>query len=130
MKSTGTMPRRRLTSGLYKAVALFFLAFTAFDLASPDICSEDIVGLPAHVFASTREAAERRNPVMSATTSDRTSDSPATHDEDCFCCCTHLIAPAVFRPAIFSPIVSQTSATCQLTMEPPSPGLFRPPRFV
>jgi len=128
---------RRVRTGIdriFRGVALLFLAFTFVDLASPEVCAEDIFGFPHSALTKAAAAADRApaNEARSSTSSlpsDRDSE-PSHTDEDCFCCCSHLVVTAHYSLA--GEELTNARYTAQslrrLASHPPNP--FHPPRPV
>lgn len=83
-----------------RVIAIFFLLFTVVDLATPHLCAEEM-GLQSVAFAmaigSTAEI------TINAARSEASSDShrnespvPIQGNEDCFCCCSHILPSKSF----------------------------------
>jgi hypothetical protein len=83
---------------LYRAVAVFFLLFTVFDLTSSWPCPED--GLENSFTQQSAQATQFLASLESPST-DQTDHQPGSNSEehDCFCCCTHLAPVEVIRVA-------------------------------
>jgi hypothetical protein len=70
---------------VYRALAIFFLVFTAVDLTFPSLCQ-------AEETAEVAQADAEKN--LSGPVKDAPPDQPVEHsdfEEDCFCCCSHVI---------------------------------------
>lgn len=119
-----------------RCVAILFLLYTAVDLAYPQICSEENFGEIAaseiSVFgASQSDVAASILSVSAGKGSQRNlPQERESRDEDCFCCCAHIVpgivfvSPIILEPKSVFPAQEQTSIT-QDKFEPP----FHPPRF-
>lgn len=125
---------------LYSWIALFFLLFTLADISSPRQCCEELGGLPD--FAA-RAATVNASAVAEATPSDEATYSianddsqptqpatPCSTDEDCFCCCSHVLPGLSFSMAVtqFKSPEADPQQDCLLT--PALRALYHPPRFV
>ncbi|HXD29503.1 MAG TPA: hypothetical protein VN643_00200 [Pyrinomonadaceae bacterium] len=120
---------------LVRVVALLFLFHAGVDLLFPQLCSEEPVNI----------AFQQSFPVCGETPNDETSvlvavslptdsgeDRPTdpTREEDCFCCCTHVMAsPGFVNPnnaELKLPTHSQPNSSI-LSAPPNNP--YHPPRF-
>ncbi|HZN11272.1 MAG TPA: hypothetical protein VFC61_06330 [Blastocatellia bacterium] len=107
-----------LTLGLLqRGLACFLLVFTfadvtIIDLVSPELCGEAAAGWPADADGTRPE-----------------SPAPDVTDEDCFCCCSHVIPAAHVEIASFN---QQPTAGAPrhfgLPSSPPR-DTFHPPRL-
>lgn len=114
---------------LRHGIAIFLLAFAFFDLMVVDMLSPELCGDEQAPFSSAcPETADE-----SAVT--RTHDSQPSQDphqspidEDCFCCCSHIIpSPNVDVAALNCPPRPDDPAITSLPSSPPR-GAFHPPR--
>jgi hypothetical protein len=128
--SSNTSRARTWVVCLSRGTALLLL-LTCVDMLSPQTCAEELFGFPAAVLAKAAAAERGASPgagvvsESSHTGEDSESDHP---DEDCFCCCAHLIVRAHFRLESEPP----ASVVCRpewlsLPVSPPHP-LYHPPR--
>jgi hypothetical protein len=126
---------------LYSLIAIFFVLFTFVDTSSPRQCCEELVG-----FATSAERAPTTNsdalneaarsdegtPVVAGSDSQPTKPTtpPSTEEEDCFCCCSHVLPGLSFTVAVlqFKSLEAEPQQDCLLTT--PLRALYRPPRFV
>jgi len=129
---------------LRRGVAIFLLAFAFFDMAVvdvffPQLCED---GQTSHSFTnpdkSTEKIAVGRSAgkiaaelaLISDYNSQRDQDShQSLLDEDCFCCCSHVIPSPHINVAAFN--IPQQLDGPVITSLPSSPPqrAFRPPRF-
>ena len=102
---------------LFTAAAVVLLLFTAGDLAYPAMCGEE-----GDVGAF---AAVQMSPTLSsASHAGNAADAAA---DDCFCCCGHVLAGAVFSVAVphgvelrrTSPSLQQAAFAPLVTFPPP-----------
>lgn len=123
--------RRSVVGLVYRLTAIFFLVFTLVDLTIPGVCAEEGLGL-ARVASADRSAAVMRSPdpVVGRSGSATPSDgAPETLDEDCFCCCSYLVAtpPFSFDTEQLDPPIYEASLM-RLPTSPPR-KLDDPPRL-
>ncbi len=121
-----------------RGAAVFFLLFTCADIALPQyFCSDDeIGGVTLKGSATTPSAAvdvalDRTSDP--ATTDDSDSgwhEDQAPHEEDCFCCCAHVLPSMAFTPVGTSEmrLPSRTLVKDSLP-SPPLRGTYHPPRI-
>ena len=81
----------------YRGIAIFFLLFTVFDLASAWPCQED--GLENFSAAQQTDPAFRSVTFIESPSSDQPDHQPNSglEEHDCFCCCTHVAPVEVVR---------------------------------
>jgi len=123
---------------LVRVLAIFFLLYTGVDIASPQLCSEELLGLLGEVQAveltpvNNGSAHSDSVTIVSAldnSQKDRSSNQPS-QDEDCFCCCAHVLPGMMF---ITVSNFNLTSLAVSIKHNPlPTPPLqstYHPPRF-
>ena len=120
-----------------RAVAILFLIYTGFDLASPELCKGEALGDSGGkpVIVTTRRDANHiiktSNTVEQPTSQDhnQTPEQP-TSGEDCFCCCTHII-PGTITVSLESADATALSSILEhlSILSPTLPSEFHPPRF-
>lgn len=121
---------------LVRAVAIFFLLFTVGDIGLPQyFCGgEEIGGLPlgSVAHASTRAGdpdTERSAIPASEDSLPGQGSDPAPHEEDCFCCCAHVLPALAFTRAA-AELRSPEPPQKQQSLPTPSLQLpYHPPRF-
>lgn len=128
MRLQASLPR------VFRFVAVFFLLFTAVDLTVPQFCSEETGGLPiakaAQVFSKTDFADELAAVSTSDSQGPVPSDQPS-HEEDCFCCCAHVVPGVVHCAAAIADMSSHSQVSKdRLLPSPPLRGPFHPPRLI
>lgn len=111
-----------------RAVAILFLLYTGVDLASPQVCGEELLLVPANTPLTTVKAgipASTNQPIeINGTETDRREPlpkQPTDCDEDCFCCCAHVLPGTIFINAAAQEFRSPTIILAQVW--PPSPLL-------
>lgn len=119
-------------------VAVFFLIYTGADIMLPQyFCGgEEIGNLPLQTRITTtddRDANERAGAVISSSENshpERLPEQEAPHEEDCFCCCAHIL-PGLHFANIGASETKSLRAPAE-TKRLPSPTLqstYHPPRF-
>ena len=128
------IPIRRGHGRLVRAVALFFVLFTGADIALPQyFCGgEEVGGLPlASVVTSPAEAGAERSAVPEPEDSlPGQVPEEAPHEEDCFCCCAHVLPGLAFTRAANAELRSpEPPQKHQSLPTPPLQLPYHPPRF-
>lgn len=144
---SGTQMRSDFTIGgfrnrhgrLLRGVALFFLLYTCADIALPQyFCAGEVVGLPDVVVASAVHVGGGANTSAggSGAVSDDKDSRPsrpeqeAPHEEDCFCCCAHVLTGPAFKVVETAELKSfPAPPTERSVLSPPLSLQYRPPRF-
>lgn len=141
MRSSFTIGGFRNRHGrVLRAVAVFFLLYTGADIALPQyFCGGEASGLPDVIIASTSVAVggETRVHTNSYLTASDASGSQGErpeaetpHEEDCFCCCAHVLTGLAFKVVESAELKSpQTSYEERFILSPPLPLQYHPPRF-
>lgn len=120
-----------------RAITLLFLIYTGFDLASPELCKGDALGDSGGkpVIVTTRrdanEIIEVSNTIEQSTSQHQNQipEQPA-NDEDCFCCCTHVIPGTITVSLESADATALSNILEQLSiLSPTLPSEFHPPRF-
>ncbi len=136
MKSSVSI-KRILKGHLVRGIAILFLLYTGVDLACPQICSEEQVSLAAanQTLVSDASSVDPNNQTILSASADETShrNQPGkqeSQEEDCFCCCAHVVPGLVFVP----PIIFQQKSAVAVQDESPTPRIefetpYHPPRF-
>ena len=120
---------------LFRAIAILFLLYTGADLLAPQVCAEErgLTTIEANdVKATTPDLA----PYVSSLASDRSNKEQnqlpdqQQRDEDCFCCCAHIVPGSVFHGNSISEIISISLPTKQSLIPLQLPkAYFHPPRL-
>lgn len=120
-----------------RAVAVLFLIYTGADLAMPQyFCgSEEMGGLSPNSSHINIARSERNEALVAALTSSDESQpgqpsDEAPHDEDCFCCCAHIL-PSLSLSIVHTSELRSPSALLfeDSHLSPPLRNTYRPPRF-
>ena len=118
-----------------RGVVLLFLFYTVADITYPQFCGEELKNVAfASSSVSNTIAIQQSEPKLSAAVAnDAQRDQPQNQeprDEDCFCCCAHVIAGMIFVPPVMPHLKlerldNEHLATPQNDFENPNP----PPRL-
>jgi hypothetical protein len=122
-------------SCLRRGVAIFLLAFAFFDLTvvdifSPQLCGDEQVSLSSTgPVDSTEEGAGELGASQTHDSQPDQDSHQSPIDEDCFCCCSHIIpSPHVNVAALNCPPPPGASVIASFPLAPPR-GAFHPPRL-
>ena len=118
-----------------RAIAILFLIYTGCDLASPELCKGDALGdgggkpVIVTTWRDANEIIEVSNTIEQSTSQNQIPEQPA-NDEDCFCCCTHVI-PGTITVSLESADATAPSSILEhlSILSPTLPSEFHPPRF-
>ena len=115
-----------------RGLVIFFFLFTVADLANPHLCAEEM-GLAALPSATVKCPAVDQTIIASSKDSSNShredAPAPAHSEEDCFCCCSHIIPSQNF---IVHNVLPESSDTDSIVLMLPT-GLpdqhYHPPRL-
>lgn len=121
---------------LVRAVALLFLFHTAVDLVFPQFCSEEPVNLAINQSSPVLKEAsidETSAPVAASLPNESDDQQPSDappRDEDCFCCCTHVMASyGLVNPQRVEVKLPTSSPRNLSILSAPLNNPYHPPRF-
>lgn len=120
---------------LFRVIAILFLLYTGADLLVPQVCAEErgLTTIEANeVKATTPDLASSVSSVASDRSTRKHNQVPdqQQRDEDCFCCCAHIIPGTVFHGSSISEIVSLSLPTKPALIPLQlAKAYFHPPRF-
>jgi hypothetical protein len=123
---------------IVRGVAIFFMLFTAADLTMPQyFCGDEMGGLPDSisysVSANILPEGSRIAAVNISSSENSIPDQPSDqepHEEDCFCCCAHVLSDSDFgRFNIFESRLPVASIVSDPLPNPSLNGTYHPPRF-
>lgn len=123
---------------LVRVVAVFFLLFTAADLMMPQyFCGEgEIGGVPLRIVDAASTTSDKVADMQLAAlpdTNDSRRDEPsreAPHEEDCFCCCAHVLPGLAFGAVSTSELKSAVAPFVTDSLPtPPLGATYHPPRI-
>jgi len=137
MKTDFTLSSIKKRHGrLVRAVAVFFLLFTGADILMPQyFCDDEIRGISLPTVAAELNTEERSagDHVLVADSDDSRSRQPSDtepHEEDCFCCCAHILPSLPFAPAeIFEARQPMAAFVNDPLPSPPLRGTYHPSRI-
>lgn len=123
--------RRRVV----RLIALLFVLYTGADILLPQyFCGGEEVGdlpLQSVVLASSSAKPDTANAISEPDNSQTgESQDQAPHEEDCFCCCAHVLPGMGFTACVSARAINVSAIP--IVNSPPSPELpnaYRPPRF-
>ena len=128
---------RKRHGRVFRAVAILFLLYTAGDILLPQyFCGgEEIGGLSFQTIVSAAPDSTSDNALIASI---RNSDNSRPerpqdrepHEEDCFCCCAHVL-PGFGFTGVISDGPGQLAIVSELNSlpSPPLPNTYHPPRF-
>ena len=102
------------------AAALFLLLFTAADLAFPAACGEE---------GGSQGMAQNGSRASASLHSATAQNESGTSQDDCFCCCSHLLAGQRFVLAMNASAISNPEAAITLSPSRTVQTLIEPPRL-
>ena len=130
-RGRGINMNRRRHGRIVRAVALFFVLFTVADITLPQyFCGgEEIGGLPLASAAASDMADLGADAGTEAPSPGRDSER-APHEEDCFCCCAHVLAGLALTPVPLAELRSQQPPLELGSLPTPPLSLqYHPPRY-
>jgi len=121
---------------LLRLVAMLFLAHAGVDLLFPQLCSEE--GFRAGVntpLAVSYTKSNKDSPAVSAFDSNESREEQRSdqepRDEDCFCCCSHVVPSPVFgnpnNAELHLPSITEQNVSI---LSAPLKNPYHPPRLV
>ena len=122
-------------SQLLRVIAMLFLLHSGVDMLFPQLCNEEelsgaslsstLLSSPNHGEVGKAFAAINSNEFPD----DQRSD-PQHRDEDCFCCCTHVMPSPVFAsPGDAELVISRGAVHRVFIPSAPSDNPYHPPRL-
>lgn len=120
---------------IFRAIAILFLLHTGVDLLAPQVCAEErgLIIIEANELQDTApDLASYVSSLASAASTKEHNQAPdqQQRDEDCFCCCAHVVPASVFHGNSISEIISISLPTKQALVPLQLPkAYFHPPRF-
>lgn len=117
---------------LNRGVALFFILFTFADLLIPQLCRGELGGrsLPSASATSASKYSDKSSlSIPIGQPQEEQSKNSEHSDEDCFCCCSHIVPGSHFSVALVelkSPVTNLADHSLPTSL-PNIP--FHPPRL-
>lgn len=124
------IPKKVMTARVVRVIAILFLVYTGADLTVPEFCAEEMGIAP---FAqATSSTGIGSSPAFVTDASEPRQDPPSepTHsDEDCFCCCAHVLPGHTTAPVAVAELSSDVAALKKIDVASPLlQGPYHPPR--
>jgi len=125
------MKQGRLRCG----IAVFLLAFAYFDVAIigvffPQLCGDEQASVSfASPVKSTKKNADGLMAISNHGSQPSQDLSPPTIDEDCFCCCSHIIPGVCIDVAVLNGSSQPPDPTNTALPSSPPHDTFHPPRL-
>lgn len=120
---------------IFRAIAILFLFYTGADLLVPQICAEERGFASPQSIAPKLEVhrqvayANSLQPDANDSEKNQTPEQPC-QDEDCFCCCAHLVSGSVFDGTAIADVRVNSLPRDSILVSSPFPKAhFHPPRF-
>lgn len=120
---------------LIRAVAIFFLLHTGADLTLPQyFCREDCGGVAAANSIDSVRPEQDEQPAQAinkpASVPSEKPSEQLPHEEDCFCCCAHVLPSTDLTHLEFHELKSlQPVRETGSLPSPPVREMYRPPRI-
>jgi hypothetical protein len=122
-------------SQLLRVIAMLFLLHSGVDMLFPQLCNEEETF--GGSFNSTRLSTTNDAEVGKAFAVDGSSEfpddqpsDPQHRDEDCFCCCTHVMPSPVFASPDDAELVISRSTVARIFIpSAPPDNPYHPPRL-
>lgn len=126
-KDSGSLKRR-----LSRAVVVLFLIYTGVDITIPQYHRDESIGIDiSRTLSSPAQATETDFFALASESIPNypQEDRESTRDEDCFCCCSHVMPSPVFVGPANVELVVQTSSQPDISI-PTAPlhNPYHPPR--
>lgn len=113
-------------------LTLSFVDIAVIDFFVPELCEREgaIISMAKAAEVASHVGTDEGSRLADATDNkNQDSSLPSAFDEDCFCCCSHILPTAHFDfPILQTQLQKIASAQASLPNSPPL-GLFRPPRI-
>ena len=136
MKRRSPQLLNRISSGRFaRFIVILFLVYAGVDITNPQLCNDEFAP-PAVLLASNVERSlEELSTDVTIGNSEETEQGEqpsAPHSEDdCFCCCTHVLPALTTHPNGASDVVSQgLTLISQSASSAHLNALYHPPRTV
>ena len=123
---------RRFSGRFARFIVILFLGYAGVDIANPQLCNDEFA--PSSVLLAETRAEEPSTGVSigdSEKSEQREQPSRPHSEDDCFCCCTHVLPGVTTHPSGAFDVISQG-----LTLMPQSVtsahlmALYHPPRTI
>ena len=116
------MVKERMKFGLI----IFFLAFTLADIGVPGFCQTD--DHAADSFGPAEPATPDGFGLHSAPCGNSQPDDPRSREDDCFCCCSHIMTYEITLNTSLCETGNAPTLTSEPTSVPTFFSIYHPPR--
>ncbi len=117
---------------LYRGLALFFVLFTLLDVASSELCNEELLNFSFYTTenasSDTTSNSNDQFVALPDTNEDRNQVPSTTDDDCCFCCCSHWLPAKIFSIQITETVVPQEQVNKAFLLDSPPHNAYHPPR--
>lgn len=118
-----------------RVIVILFLVYAGVDIANPQLCSDEFAPRSVLLASNTERRAEEPSTAIfignSEETEQREEPSAPHSEDDCFCCCTHVLPGLTTHPNGASDVVSQGLMLIpQSVTSAHLNALYHPPRTV
>ncbi len=125
------IPKLVMTERVVRVIAILFLVYTGADLTVPGFCAEEM-GMPKFAQTPSSTGVFSDNAFVAGAGESRQDppSEPRHSDEDCFCCCTHVLPGDATAPVDVPELTSLFAPLGIIDVaSPPLKGPYHPPRF-
>lgn len=115
---------------LFQGVVILFLLYTAFDITIPQYHRNESIRSGESIVASGTGTSQTEQLASESMPSDSREDREHPRDEDCFCCCSHVVPSPLFVDIVGAIVNLPTHSEADTSI--PSAPLhtpYHPPRF-
>ena len=135
MKRPSPQLFNRFSSGRFaRFIVIIFLVYAGVDIANPQLCNEEFTPPPLFLASNVERVEELSTaPFVKVSEDTQQKEQPSENhgDEDCFCCCTHVLPSLTSHPNGASDVVSQgLTFTPQSVTSAHLMAQYHPPRTV
>lgn len=119
---------------LARSIVILFLAYAGIDMTNPQLCNDEFT--PGPVQFATAERLVAVEPTINSIAASKDSrqeqlPSESCGDEDCFCCCTHVLPTVTINPSGSSDLITRQPSSTQMSVASADRSQpYHPPRFV
>lgn len=116
---------------LARFIVVLFLTYAGVDIANPQLCSDDLIPLSVLQASNIQERAEAPSIGASGETGQQEDPSAPHSEDDCFCCCTHVVpAPTTHPNGASNVVLYEHVSVPESVSSAHLKALYRPPRTV
>jgi hypothetical protein len=132
MEGRSTQLFNGLFSGrLARFIVVLFLTYAGVDIANPQLCSDDLIPLSVLQASNIQERVEEPSIGVSEDTEQQEDPSVPHSEDDCFCCCIHVVpAPTTHPNGASNVVLYEHISVPESVSSAHLKTLYRPPRSV